>query len=126
VGLLMEPVDPVDDFLTTRGTVAQCTLRYYDVSKDIGGTEDPWEPAIEIRGSHGVERTWGGKLEGDTVLTETDWYISSLSPDVILERPELRSKILSCGKVWIILEIDPNPRNRRLFYCPRCQLSPAG
>lgn len=126
MGAVMEPVDPIDDFLTTRGTVQQnVTLRVYTPSRDQDGT-DPWEPAIAIRGSHGTERTTGGRSEGDTATTVTTWWITSkTSADPILQRPTLLSKIGACGKVWLILEADPNPRNGRLFKC-ECQLSPAG
>lgn len=122
----MEPVDPIDDFLTTRGTVQSgVTLRPYVPSSDQSGG-DPWPTTISIRGSHGVERTSGGRSEGDTAVTTTTWWITSLSPDdPILTRPPLNSKIGACGKVWLVTEIGPSPRNGRLFRC-ECMLSPAG
>lgn len=124
----MEPVDPVDDFLTTRGTLQKTvTLSVFDVTKDQGNsTDSPWATAIPIRGSHGVERTSGGQGVGDIVTTTTDWWITTLTADFdALTRPTLRSKITSCGKTWLILSIDPNPRNGRLFFCPGCQLLPS-
>lgn len=123
---MAEPVDPVDDFLTTRGTVRpDVTLKPYLVSSDDPGN-NPWPTTINIRGSHGVERTVGGRSEGDTVTTETTWWITSKTPDdPILERPPLNSKIGACGKVWLVTAIGPSPRNGRLFRC-ETQLSPAG
>lgn len=121
----MEPVEPVEDFLTTRGTVADCSLRYFDVTRDQAGT-DPWAEAIDIRGSHGVERTTGSSGTGDIVTTETTWYITAKATgSPVLERPKLQSKILSCGRVWLITDVSPNPRNRQLFEC-QTQLSPGG
>lgn len=121
----MEPVDPIDDYLTTRGTVQPgVTLRTYDPTKDPSGS-DPWAGAIEIRGSHGVERTVGGRGEGDNVYTETTWYITSKTPAEPFERPTINSKIGACGKVWLILDVAPNPRNGKLYRC-ETQLSRGG
>lgn len=121
----MEPVDPIDDYLTTRGTVQpNATLRTYTSSKDYPGA-DPWAPAIEIRGSHGTERTTGGRTEGENVTTETTWYITSKTTAEPFSRPPLNSKIQACGKVWLILDIAPNPRNGKLYRC-ETQLSTGG
>lgn len=117
----MEPVDPIRDFLTTRGTVAACTLSLYDPSKDYDNN-NPWATPVDIRGSHGIERTTSGHGQGDIATTVTDWWITSTATGLPeLDRPLLRSKIASCGKTWLILEVSPNPRNRRLFQC-HCQL----
>lgn len=118
----MEPVDPVDDFLCTRGTIepGATTLQVYR------SVQDDWEPAITVRGSHGVERTMGGRGTGDIVTTETTWWITAITSTAPqLDRPKLNSKIAACGKTWLILDVIPNPRNGRLFEC-MTQLSPAG
>lgn len=122
----MEPVNPIDDFLVTRGTVQSgVVLRRYLPSSDYPGA-DPWPTAVDIRGSHGTERTTGARSEGDVVTTVTTWWITSKTPDdPILERPTLNSKIEACGKVWLILDVGPNPRNAKLFRC-ECQLSTGG
>lgn len=122
----MEPVDPIDDYLTTRGTVQSgVTLKHYKPANDYPGA-DPWPVTLNIRGSHGVERTTGGGVEGDIVTTATTWHITSkTASDVPLERPTLNSKIGACGKVWLVLSAVPNPRNHRLFRC-ECQLSVGG
>ncbi len=122
----MEPVCPVDDYLTTRGTVQpDVTLRPYVVIQD-DANGNPWPTTINVRGSHGVERTTGGGVQGDIVTTATTWYITSKTPaEPILARPPLNSKITACGKVWLILDIGPSPRNGRLFRC-ECQMSVGG
>ena len=84
----MEPVDPVDDFLCTRGTVepGTTTLRVYKSG------DDDWETAIPIRGSHGIERTVGGYGEGDIATTETVWFITAITSTAPqLTRPKLNS-----------------------------------
>ncbi len=122
----MEPVDPVDDFLTTRGTVQpNVTLKPYVPSSDYPGA-DPYPTTIDIRGSHGVEMTTGGRSEGDVVTTATTWWIGPKTGDSqAFPRPTLNSKIGACGKVWLILDVGPNPRNGKLFRC-ETQLSTGG
>lgn len=121
----MEPVDPIDDYLTTRGTVQpDVTLRTYTPSSDYPGA-DPWSEPVEIRGSRGVERTTGGRNEGDIVTTQATWYITGKSSNDPFSRPPLNSKIGACGKVWLILDVAPNPRNGKLYRC-ECQLSLGG
>lgn len=125
--VVMEPVDPVEDFLTTRGTIEpDATFRLYNVTRDQSESQtDPWATAIPIRGSHGVERKTSNRGTGDIVTTETTWWITSLTTNMDLAEPTINSKILACGKVWLILDVTPNPRNRRLFEC-QTQLSPGG
>ncbi len=118
----MEAVDPVEDFLCTRGTIedGKTTLRVYMPK------EDDWRPAVVVRGSHGVENTTGGRGEGDTSTTTTTWFITAITSTAPqLDRPLLNSKIIACGKTWLVIDAGPTPNNGRLFEC-FCQLSPGG
>lgn len=118
----MEPVDPVEDFLCTRGTIEHgtTTLRVYR------STTDTWDDPITIRGSHGTEFTDGGRSEGDIVTTHTTWWITAITSTAPqLTRPPLNSKITACGKVWLVMDVAPDPTRGRLFEC-QTQLSPGG
>lgn len=113
--------DPVDDFLCTRGTIESglTQLRVYKPA------QDEWEPAITIRGSHGIEQTTAGRHDGDIATTQTTWWITAITSTApqLTPRPLLNSKIIACGKTWLILSVDPNPNSGRLFEC-QTQLLP--
>jgi hypothetical protein len=113
----MEPVDPVADFLTTRGTLLKgVTLAVYDPKLDVDAG-NPWGVPVKIRGSRGAKVTQEQHGTGDIATTTTTWTITSLTPDVQLSRPTLRSKIKAQGETWLILSVEPDPILERLFEC---------
>lgn len=126
----MEGVDPVSDFLETRGTLQpNVTYRRYDVQRDQADSPtDPWADPIAIRGSHDVpllsQLSGIRSIAGDIVSTLTTWTITSITSNVDLDLPRINSKIITDCETWLILDVRPNPRNKRLFEC-RAQLIPS-
>lgn len=115
---MAEPVDPVGDYLSTRGTARACTLSVYDPARDAGGA-DPYAAPVPVRASQGDERT-AGDAAGDA--TTTTWTVGPPTPDVPLARPALRSRLTSRGRAWVIDRITASPAGGRLFVC-ECTLA---
>lgn len=105
----MEAVDPIADYLVTRGTLRSVELLVYDPTKDAPTPSD-----VAIRGSRGTKRT--GRA-GDEIRTTTTWTIAAAAPDLILRRPPLLSQLKNHGDLWRIDAISANPQNNHLFRC---------
>lgn len=103
----MEPVDPVEDFLTTRGTVRNVSLKVYVPATDAVGD------AVPIRGSRGEKRI----TQGLVPVTTCSWFIAPATPDQTLARPTLKSHLVCGGETWRIDSIDTSPRNGKLYGC---------
>jgi len=110
----MFQVDPVRDFLRTRGTIRgvlrECSLLAYKT-----GEVDSWASPVKIRGNKDAERT---EQHGDVVATKATWTITNLTADVTpLERPLLKSQIVSEKRKWRIDAITASPMEARIFVC---------
>jgi hypothetical protein len=103
----VEPVDPVDDYLTTRGTVRKVSLAVF-----VPAT-DSFAVALPIRGSRGEKHV----TQGEVPITTCRWFITSTTPDVPLPRPTLKSLLVSQSESWRIDSLDVSPRNGKLFEC---------
>lgn len=109
----MEAVDPVSDFLLTRGTVQAATLAFYISGKPP--ERDTWsDPPTKIRGSHGSRRV---ESTGPIKVERMRWTITSLTADIQLARPPMLSKIAAQGETWRIDTITASPHDGRLFIC---------
>lgn len=106
---MAEPVDPVGDYLTTRGTVRRATLAVY-----VPGERDAWADPVPVKGSRGERRT---EMRGEVAVTACTWTVTGPTPDVPLPRPPLRSKIASGGEVWEVVAVTASPANGRLHAC---------
>lgn len=106
-------VDPVRDFLRTRGSV-RGTLVPATLATYIAGEKDRWAEAVRIRGVKGPAQVM---MLGDVAATKAAWTITSLTSDLTLARPPLLSKITACGETWRIDAITDAPMEGRLFAC---------
>jgi len=107
-------VDPVRDFLRTRGTI-RGTLVPALLATYLPGETDRWaDPPERIRGVKGPAQVM---MVGDVATTKASWTITSLTSDLVLARPPLLSKITACGETWRIDSITDAPMEGRLFVC---------